>query len=177
MRLIVSGQYFGEPLKDAVFLNVVLSWGLKSLYCLNSNIEWYGLYMFIAMYISCTIVHYIFVKNSSTFKSLLIKNVQYIIIFILLLYRQLLMVQFTMVAAMLCMAAIACLVEWAKLYTKNNKLHNWYFILFVFLIFYIYHFTLSQSSININLISTANPNSLYNNKLIPRFIWFLFSNS
>lgn len=132
MRLIVSGQYFGEPLKDAVFLNVVLSWGLKSLYCLNSNIEWYGLYMFIAMYISCTIVHYIFVKNSSTFKSLLIKNVQYIIIFILLLYRQLLMVQFTMVAAMLCMAAIACLVEWAKLYTKNNKLHNWYFILFVF---------------------------------------------
>ena len=52
-----------------------------------------------------------------------------------------------------------------------------FFILFVFLIFYIYHFTLSQSSININLISTANPNSLYNNKLIPRFIWFLFSNS
>ena len=31
-----------------------------------------------------------------------------------------------------------------------------FFILFVFLIFYIYHFTLSQSSININLISLVD---------------------
>jgi len=52
-----------------------------------------------------------------------------------------------------------------------------FFILFVVLIFYIYHFTLSKTSININLVSTANPNSLYNYKLIPRFIWFLFFNS
>lgn len=138
MRLIVSGEYNGMPSNQAIFLNIVLSSILSKLYLFNPHIEWYGCYFELGMYIATLVTLYIYIKGSIDFKNLIKKYFIYLVIFMLLFQRHILMMQFTIVAAFFAMASIACLLEIRRINYYNELHKKFYIILFWFFVFLSY---------------------------------------
>ncbi len=60
MMSIANGFYYGKPLPDLIFTNVIIGLFLQFLYTAISNISWYPLYLYLFHFISLSILIYTF---------------------------------------------------------------------------------------------------------------------
>ncbi len=111
MRLIVSGRYSGTPSAQATFLHIFLGYALSLLYKLAPTVEWYGGFFEIGMFISILISEFIFLKRVKSWSNLLIRFIPIIALSALVFQKQILMPQFTTLAAFFASAGICCLIE------------------------------------------------------------------
>lgn len=137
MRLIVSGNYSGEPNNQAVFINIILSTLLSWLYKTIPSIEWYAIYFELGMFFSICVVDYICLKRTRTILSFIKKWFWILSITALALEKQILMPQFTTVSAFFAMAAIGCLIEvkMKQKYAEYDGICLYYGVALIFIIF------------------------------------------
>ena len=138
MRLIISGEYSGTPNSQVVFLNILLSSILSKLYAFNPHIEWYGWYFELGIYLTTLAVSYIFLKRSREWNDFIKRFFLYFCVFMLLFQKQILMPQFTTVAAFFAMGAISCLLELRRSIYYDGVIKKKYTILLFVFVFLSY---------------------------------------
>ncbi|WP_346903739.1 hypothetical protein [Faecalicatena contorta] len=111
MRLIVSGQFSGNPNNQAIFLNIILSTILSKLYTILPAIEWYGLFFEISTYMSIVILDYLYLKRSNSWLDFVKRWLILLCITALIFQKQILMPQFTVIAAFYMMISVTSIIE------------------------------------------------------------------
>ncbi|WP_375438109.1 hypothetical protein [uncultured Hymenobacter sp.] len=107
MLLIASGSYGGAPEAHLVFINYIYGLGLKLLYSITAEIEWYTLVFLLLHTISLSIILFVIIKGKAA-KYLKLVN---ILLFCILESQILLHLQFTTTAAIVSLAGIVLMLE------------------------------------------------------------------
>jgi hypothetical protein len=107
MMLIASGQIDGLPNPHLVYSNVLIGKILTSLYGLTLDINWYSIYLLLALFISCLILLRAILNQSKE------QSVPYLLlaIFFLFVPRMFFTVNFTSTAMMCAFAGLILLFE------------------------------------------------------------------
>lgn len=106
MRLIVSGAYTGIPNGQAIFLNPLFSHFLAFLYKLKPTIEWYGGFFEASLCFTAAISEYYLVSRAKSFRDFCVRLIACFFLSATVLINDILMPQFTVVAAYWVMLAI-----------------------------------------------------------------------
>lgn len=130
MRLIISGRYTGQPSGNAVFMSYILGSMLAFLYRVSPDVEWYGIFTMISMYIPVCLCEYIFLKRTKRVKEFFERLIVIAIFTFLILQKHILLPQFTITAAIWAMLAVAALIEIFNIYNTNKKFNKKWIVIF-----------------------------------------------
>ena len=119
MMTIVSGAYSGTPSPDIVFMRYPIGLLLSGLYCITTNIPWYGLFTMLCMYIPSCIFCYYIIKKAYEKNRTFLGIILYLLLFLLFIQKYICLPQFTLTSAFVGVGAFALIHEMPD--TKNKK--------------------------------------------------------
>ncbi|MCR0237002.1 hypothetical protein MKD00_06325 [[Clostridium] innocuum] len=130
LRLISSGAYTGDPSYQLVFIKAFIGYVLQFLYEINQTIQWYDFYTLLCMYLPTTYLLYTLIKQ----KKVIIKLINFFIYFlfyIFILYKHIMLPQFTIISAFCGLGAVCSLIN----LLEANNFKKKYVTIFLFCVF------------------------------------------
>lgn len=106
MNLLSSGAYTGTPEANIVFIKYGLGLLLSFLYHITTSVPWYGICMFLALFVSCNVISYYILKSFRRHNFTIFGLLFYLVFYIFIIQQTIILPQFTLVSAYL---AVACL--------------------------------------------------------------------
>lgn len=128
---ILSGSFSGTPSFYTTYLGVFVSWILSSLYRLTNIIPWYGIVIFLSIYIPSIHLCMKCLEHSGEGKKSCVGILALVIVFLGLSVKWLLLPTYTVAAGFLVAGAMATIL----LKTEDEKNWKTYFLAFLYLFF------------------------------------------
>lgn len=120
MMTIVSGAYTGTPCADMVFMRYPVGLLLSGLYCITTQISWYGVFTMLCMFVPSCIFCYYIVKKAYLKGYTLCGIMLYTLLFLFVIRKYICLPQFTLTSAFMAVGAAVLLYEMPA---ERNKKH------------------------------------------------------